>query len=320
MSLISEFGHTGLPLGSIAAFLSSITWLVGSTCYTNLAKNYHPLAINVARAAVAIPVYLVISVFQWQSILQAIQIEQWLILNRLFWLTASIIASYVVGDALFFRGAVLIGLPATQALASTFPCWSAAAAFLFLGETLNVWQILGILLTVAGCVVVVVAGKKLLTGTPNPSATGVGSHSHRILIGTSLGVATALFWAFNSFAVSKGGANFPAAPANLVRLLTALVLCLILMRLSKVEKKRSRISTEDIRRYLPAFVTEACAGTFFYVYGLTHSSIAIGTTLTSLAPILSVPVAVALHWEKFSLAKLLGIVAGTVGVVMLVSN
>jgi drug/metabolite transporter (DMT)-like permease len=324
MGLFSELNVASLlsssMSGPIAAFCSSITWLIGSTCYTSLARKYHPLAINVARATVALPLYFLITLIQWPAIAQQIEVEQSGILIRALWLIASIIASYVVGDALFFRSAVLIGLPATQALASTFPCWSAAAAVLFAGELLNLPQMSGILLAVLGCIMVVLAGKKMPDPAVGKSELDEKPPSHRIIVGTTFGIATALFWAFNSVAVSKGGHNFPSAPANLLRFIAALAICIALMRISKVEPARARLSTADLRKYLPAFITEACAGTFFYVYGLTHSSISVGTTLTSLAPILSVPVAIALGWEKFSLIKFAGILVGTVGVVVLVSG
>jgi drug/metabolite transporter (DMT)-like permease len=53
------------------------------------------------------------------------------------------------------------------------------------------------------------------------------------------------------------------------------------------------------------------------VYGLTHTSLVVGNTLSALAPVLSVPVSVALKLEKFSWIRTLAVLTVVVGLSLL---
>jgi drug/metabolite transporter (DMT)-like permease len=71
------------------------------------------------------------------------------------------------------------------------------------------------------------------------------------------------------------------------------------------------------RRNLWAFVIEGFGGSLFYLYGLSHSRLAVGAVLTSLAPVVSVPVAVAFGLERFSLARTAGVTMVVLGIILL---
>jgi drug/metabolite transporter (DMT)-like permease len=68
------------------------------------------------------------------------------------------------------------------------------------------------------------------------------------------------------------------------------------------------------------FFLETCLGSFFYIYGLSHSPLAVASTLTSLAPVLSVPVAIVLGLERFSFVRTLGICLVVLGLCFLVGG
>ena len=58
----------------------------------------------------------------------------------------------------------------------------------------------------------------------------------------------------------------------------------------------------------------------FFLYGLSHSSLVLGVTLSSLAPVLSVPIAIALRVERFSIKRTLAIIVVAVGLALLLSR
>jgi drug/metabolite transporter (DMT)-like permease len=68
---------------------------------------------------------------------------------------------------------------------------------------------------------------------------------------------------------------------------------------------------------LPAIFADALLGSTFYVYGLGHSDLAVGATLTSLAPLVSVPIAIGAGEERWNAARVLAVLATVVGVVIL---
>ena len=69
---------------------------------------------------------------------------------------------------------------------------------------------------------------------------------------------------------------------------------------------------------VPAILTDALCGSMFYVYGLSHTDLAVGSTLSSLAPLISVPVAIAVGEERWSAPRFLAVTTTTIGVVVLI--
>ncbi len=61
-------------------------------------------------------------------------------------------------------------------------------------------------------------------------------------------------------------------------------------------------------------------GAYLFMYGLSHSPLILGATLTSLAPVLSVPVSLALRLEKFSFFRSFGVVLVVVGLAFLMQG
>jgi len=70
---------------------------------------------------------------------------------------------------------------------------------------------------------------------------------------------------------------------------------------------------------VPAVAADGLLGSTAFVYGLTHTDIAIGSTLTSLAPLVAVPFALLLGEERWSLARTLAIAATVAGEVVLLA-
>jgi drug/metabolite transporter (DMT)-like permease len=71
---------------------------------------------------------------------------------------------------------------------------------------------------------------------------------------------------------------------------------------------------------IPAFIADALLGSSLYVYGLSHSDLAVGATLSALAPLISVPVAIVVGEESWSASRLAAVVATVGGVVLLVAT
>lgn len=68
-----------------------------------------------------------------------------------------------------------------------------------------------------------------------------------------------------------------------------------------------------------AFVAEAYFGSLSYMIGLRDASLVVASTLSSLAPVVSVPVALALRLEVFSWIRTLGVLITVIGLWFLVT-
>ena len=325
------------------AFGSAAVWAVASVGYSQISKDHSVFAVNFARAAIALPLFLLSVVFVSGGILNGFLSFQEVQYGHLGWLSLSVLTSFAFGDAAFFWSTRFIGVSTAMAIAFSYPVWTVLIGALFFGEAISQMQFLGVLLTTLGVIAAIVkssavefpsaAPSNLVLPDPIlpenilPDQTLLGkieTAEHEALrlrkkrwIGIFGAFLTSLLWSINSFATSR--VAITAAVGNSIRMLIALLLLVGIGKLF-VPAGSFLLPLNQVRRFLWVFVLEAFCGTFLYVYGLSHSSLAIGVTLSSLSPVLAVPVAVLLKTEKFSLLRTLGVCLVVAGVSLLMSS
>lgn len=273
------------------------------------------MAVNFMRASLSFPFFLVAALAMGpEGGLGQVTTA------RAGWLLLSVVGSYVVGDALFLSGATLLGVPVALAIASTYPLWSALAGWLFLGQSVGPAGLAGVVLVVAGVATVVRyrgagAGEAARAGSEAAGLRNAPGH----VTGVLLAGATSLFWALNTFAIARGGADLPVAGVNTFRMGFAVALMPLGRLLLGGRGPTLLVPLRDMRRVWPVFLLESVGGTALFVVGLTHAPLAVAAALTSLAPVLSVPFAVLIGKERIGGRVLLGIVVVTAGIVLLVA-
>jgi drug/metabolite transporter (DMT)-like permease len=300
-------------LGPLAAFGSSVTWAIGVIAYSKLSEKYPAYLINFTRLLVGTPFFLLIFLLSDHPLAKLHATEP----HHLLWSFSAVMASYAFGDSLFLMASRHIGAPGALAIASIYPLWSALGGIVFKGEILSLSRSFGILIIIASTIAVILSGHRgaEVTGLDQQvqEAPKIKRFRAGKIKGPLLAIACSLCWALNSLSVSRLGVGIDAIYANLLRFLMGLVLCPLIGILLNGRRSFRWILRKDFVRSLPSFAIECTGGPLFYVYGLSHSALAIGATLSSLAPVLSVPMALALGREKFSAVKtagVLGVIAG----------
>jgi drug/metabolite transporter (DMT)-like permease len=297
-------------LGPLAAFSASVTWALGSSIYSKLADHYPAYVINTTRASVGFLLFLIticgLLFFGHASVSANIPREQ------ILWLMISMFASYGFGDVLFFMSAQRVGVPVALTIASSYPLWAAFAGVIFRGEQLSQAQMLGLLTIVVGVSIVILGdGREQL----RKNSTSKNNH----IFGILLGLGTSLLWSLNSFSVSRGSQGLDPIFASGLRMAMATMLCPVIGICMGFDLRRAIwVRFIDFKKYWWVFVLESFGGTFFYVFGFAHSSIAVASALSSLAPVLSVPIAYLVMRTKVTWQKMLGIALVSVGVSFLV--
>lgn len=297
-----------LPIA--AAFMASVTWAIGSSTYSFLSRTYPAQAINFSRAFLVLPLFLIASLLT--SYLQTGTFFAGL--NRVssdnfVWLVVSNIASFALGDVFFFASTTYVGVPTALAIASAYPILTALGAWFFDGQQLSIVNYIGLFVAVVGTIVVIKTGKQSLTQNLSEK---------KYQTGIILAAITSLFWALNTYSSSKGGQGLNPFDANVVRMSCSLILCPAIGFL-KDKSWSFFLPLPIMKKYTWVFLLEAFCGSTFFMYGMANTPMAIGAVLTSLAPVLTVPVALWLGWEKFSLTKTFGIVFVVLGIALLMA-
>ena len=304
---------TNTWLGPSFAFLSSVTWAVGSSGYSQLSRTHSAFSINFSRALVALPLFFIavfVSSGGWHEGLAAFsQVHP----RHFGWFTLSMIASYGLGDVLFLWSTRSLGVPGALAIASSYPIWTA------LGGPSNLQQVFGLVLAVGGVIIVILNGPAVAQSRAHPEgSTKFENLLNQRRVGVALAFATSLAWALNSLSVSRGGSDLSTPVCNTIRMFLALGLCSGISMLT-VRKFYLPLPLTEFKRWMWLLVMEAFGGSYFYMYGLSHSPLMIGSTLSSLAPVLAVPVAWILQLEKISFLRTLGVGLVVTGLWLLMS-
>ena len=290
-------------LGPLAALASSVTWAYASTRYAQASRDVGSSRVNLARALCVVPIYFVVTLLQRGG-----GIFDGVTPPKVAWLFASVLCSYAIADNLFFTAARRLGISTALSIASTYPLWAAVVGAIFGGEPFGPLRAGGTLLCVGGVIALVRLGP-MAKASAEPHRTDV--------LGVVLAFIASILWAGNSISVKHGAVDLSAWQANAIRYAIALVLLCAQVGFARTPPAR-KAPMAGWLWLVPAILTDALCGSMFYVYGLSHTDLAVGSTLSSLAPLISVPVAIAVGEERWSAPRFLAVTTTTIGVVVLI--
>lgn len=313
------------PLGPLFAFLSSVTWAIGSAQYSKYTNTYSAFRLNFTRAYIALPCFILAVFISSGGIQGGLDAYGTLRSDHLTWFFVSIVSSYALGDAFFLWSTLSLGIPGSLAIASCYPILNALYAWLFDGANLGFLQWSGLLISIFGIVIVIL--NQPIRESPPPSRVAHDENEkdaptfiQKVSRNTSLGILfatlTAFSWSINSIAVATAARDLDPGVGNTVRMFFALILCVVFGKLIAKENVKP-LPVSVLKSLGPIIFLESFAGCYFFVYGLSRSNLVLASILTSLAPVISVPVTVMLGMEKFSWKRTLGVVTVVVGLALL---
>lgn len=294
--------------GPLAAATSSLTWALGSSTYSRLTREYPPAAVNLTRALVGIPLFLAFACLFGDFRHDFSVIRLW----HLGWLLLSMVSSYGIGDLCFFLSTRALGVPGALAIASSYPVFTVVLE-LFEGHVPTRAQLVGVLLVVLGVVAVILSGGYKAALFEKQKKVGT---LDRVEVGVALALITAVFWSLNTYSVGHAGSDLTPAVANTIRMIWACLITTTILRFTAPHRPWL-VSSQSFKKTAPIFVLEVFVGSMSYVYGLTHSPIVVASALTSLAPVMAVPIALVMRLERFSWKRSAGVVLVVAGLCFL---
>jgi drug/metabolite transporter (DMT)-like permease len=307
--------------GEFAALFTALLWSVSSLLFAAAAIRVGWFTLNVSRLAMA--------AFFLSLLVLIVRPDFHISSRQLFLLAISGIIGLAIGDGFLFRAYEDVGARITMLIMSLAPAFAALLARIFLGETLNVWALAGMVITLAGIGLViatrnngdsVVDGAAAGTATVRPAAAPAFS-KRNVTTGffcatlASVGQAAGLTLsklAFNEAAVNGFFAALVRIAASL-----AILLPIVLM------KGRSRVfaAYRQDRRALALTGAGAIFGPFlgisFSLISVTFTSVAISSTLMATVPIMMLPLVRVIYKETLSWRAIAGAVIAVAGVGLL---
>lgn len=215
-----------------------------------------------------------------------------------------------LGDAFFFKALISVGPRLGSLLLSLAPIFGSIIAWVFFGETLTAWQIIGIAVALAGIGWVVMSHEE-------PANTPHGHTRRGVIFGVLAGLGQAL-----GLVLSKQGlsGNFSPFQANAIRLVAATI---FVWGWAAIQGQASATITSV--RQQPKVLKLLMLGAFVGpVLGVTASLLAVqnapvgvASTLTALPPVIVLPISYFVLKEKVGWQAIAGTVLAIIGVAIL---
>lgn len=291
-------------MGELAALLTSVMWTFSAIFFTFAGRITGASILNRLRLAFAL-VFLVAAHLITQGTLLPVNAspERWL------WLGLSGIIGLTLGDQALFQAYINIGPRLGTLIMSIVPVFSAIMAWLFLGETLRLAQIAGIVLAVSGIVLVIL-------DRHNSPETAKNRRSY--LLGIVFGFLAAAGQTAGLILTKRGLAGgFPALSAVLIRILIAAAAAWLAAVLSKQTwtTLKALKHPQAAGMILAGSLAGPFVGVWFSTIAVQLTQVGVSATLQSLNPIFLLPFSSWLFGEKITMRAALGTFITIAGVV-----
>ncbi len=293
-----------MPLvGELSALLTACLWSGSAMVFASATSRVGSFQVNITRLILA-TVYL--------SLLTVLlRLDTNLSPGQLLNLSLSGVVGLSLGDTFLFKAFREIGARITMLIMSLAPAIAAIVAYFVLDETLSTAGVVGIAITVAGIIAVVLDRGSAGSGRISLTTSGV---VFAILAAMGQGVGLVLA----KMAFREGELNGFVAAA--VRIVASLVVLLPVAVMTKRFSNPIRMFREDVQSFrLIALgsILGPFLGISFSLIAVEHTKVGIAATIMAIVPILMLPLARFVYRERLTWRAITGAFVAVAGVAVL---
>jgi len=290
-------------LGNVAAVSTAFLWTVSSFAFSNASRAVGAFQLNIDRIGITI---VLLGIFNLVAG-NLFKINE----SQILLLGLSGFVGLAFGDTFLFSAYRYIGPRLTIMISALTPAFSAILAYFMLNEHLEYDIYFGMLITLAGILIVVY--KKDTGADFNPSSMVKGViFALLAMFGQALGLILAK-QALNITEINSFIATF-------FRLSSAFIVIFPLTIIAKRYSNPIRIYREN-RKALTSVLIGSIFGPFFGItlslVAISNTDVAVAATLMSTMPILMLPISKYYYKENVTKVAVFGAVLSVIGVVII---
>jgi drug/metabolite transporter (DMT)-like permease len=292
-----------MPLaGELSALLTAGLWAGSALVFAEATARAGSMPVNLARLLLA-TLYLgiLIAVMGFSMRISS---------SQAVFLCISGVIGLAIGDSFLFNAFRELGPRITMLIMSTAPAVAALLAYILLHETLSLYGIIGILVTLAGIAMVV------LERNPNAPRTPIAWRG--VLFASIAAAGQGVGLIFAKMAFLEGEIN--GFVATLIRILGSLVVMLPIGFVAARSSKAFNTLLTDRRAFVLTAVGAVLGpflGISFSLIAVAYTSVGVAATIMATVPILMLPLVHFIHKEKLSWKAVMGAVIAVAGVAVL---
>lgn len=287
-------------LGELAALLAALSWTVNSLVMERLGRGFSAWALNILTKFFGLIAVSLLAFLMHGALFPQANAAQWGLLML------SGVLGFSLGDGFLFTAFLKLGAKRTLLIFSANPVISAILGWVLLGERLQPLHIAGILLAVFGIMFVI------RSDVPQQREKAGGFGILAAVLAT-LGQAGGVL-------LSKAGMlSLDAVPAAQIRLIGGVLGMALLLFFLRQWKSVPAVLKEKKGRLV--ITTNVMLGTLvgmvLSMVAIKLTQVAVASILTSLMPVMILPISAFVLKEKVSLAEIIGAVITVLGVSLL---
>lgn len=294
----------GSNIGEIAALATAFCWTISATSFEMAGRKVGSLSVNYIRLFIG---FIFISVYSYFTRGMFFPVDA--TSTNWIWLSISGLIGFFIGDLFLFQSYLEVGARISMLIMASSPPITAILGFFIMGESIDLIGAMGMSITIMG-IAMVILGK-------NPDEKKIEvKHSIKGLTYAFLGsVGQSVGLIFSKI----GMGDYNPFAATQIRIITGFIsftiLFLVLNKWSDLKlalkEKRAMIDI-TIGSIFGPFV-----GVSLALISLKHTSAGISSTITSIVPVLIIPVSIFIFKEKVSKKEVLGAIVSVFGVALL---
>ena len=297
-------------VGEGAAVATSFFWTMSSIYFTTASKRLGWLGVNAYRTLIAIGFIAVTHLIILGTIIPSMNSSQW------FWMGLSGIVGLGIGDSGLFAAYATLGPRRSLLLMALSPIFAAIAAYAMLGEIIGELAVVGIAVTLAGVITVILESEERSGETRISMRQRTAGVIFGLVAAAGQGIGLAL---------SKKGIELTPTDilnplsATLMRLLLgALFIWIIVLLSGRVRAVFSAASDiSGLKNTAVASFLGPYLGITLSMVAVTFTETGVAQTLLSLMPVMIIPVVWILYKQRTSWRGILGAVVAIVGVTII---
>jgi uncharacterized membrane protein len=283
--------------GALCALGAALAWSVTSLLARTLMTHYGSVTINAMRSGIAGALLVAcVAVVDGPAVLIAMSGTTFLVL------VVSIVAAIGVGDTVFFESTRAIGLGRAMTIATTYPIGAAVLAAALYGERITTPIAAGTLLTLGGVALIV--------------SMRTDARPERLWFGVGAAVVASIAWAVSTVMMKMPLHEIEPLTAQAIRLPLASALLWLTPWARGAGTALRRAGRGPLVRMAVLSVITAASSVLF-VASLKYAGVAIGSVLSSTAPLFALPLGVLFLGERVSAWTVLGALVAVAGIVVL---
>lgn len=294
-------------IGEIAALLTAMFWTVTALAFEAASKRIGSLIVNLLRLVAGFVFLLIFATF-YRGLPLPVDAEA----STWFWLILSGFVGFVFGDFCLFQSFVVIGARISMLIMALAPPITALFSWIFLGETMTFWNLIGMMVTVLGIAFVVLS---------RDGEEGNGGIFRRLKFnfpvwGLLLAFGGAVGQAGGLVLSKYGMKDYDPFASSQIRVMAGIVGFSLIITLRKHWK--DLFHATRLPKPMLQLTTGAFFGPFlgvsFSLMAVQHANMGVAATLMAITPVLIIVPSIFLNKEKVTMKEIIGAVVAVIGV------